>query len=126
MKTIHRAIVIATALASSSAYAQYTDGVIKIGVLDDMSGLYADHGGVGDVVAAKLAVEDFNQVAKGMKVEIISALHLNKPDVDSSVANSWFDVNKVDVIVGIGNSGVAFGVSEAARLKNKVLLDAGS
>lgn len=126
MKIIHRAIIIATVFASSSVYAQYTDGVIKIGVLDDMSGVYADHGGVGDVVAAKLAVEDFNPVAKGMKVEIISADHLNKPDVGSSVANLWFDVNKVDVIVGIGNSSVAFAVSEIARLKNKVVLDAGS
>jgi branched-chain amino acid transport system substrate-binding protein len=67
VKIIHRAIVIATVFASSSVYAQYTDGVIKIGVLDDMSGVYADHGGVGDVVAAKLAVEDFNPIAKGMK-----------------------------------------------------------
>ncbi len=126
MKIIHRAIVIAAVFASSSVYAQYTDGIIKIGVLDDMSGVYADHGGVGDVVAAKLAVEDFNPVARGMKVEIISADHLNKPDVGSSVANLWFDVNKVDVIVGIGNSSVAFAVSEIARLKNKVVLDASS
>lgn len=104
MKTVLNLIAVAATLASGSAYAQYTDGVIKIGVLDDMSSLYADHGGVGDVVAAKLAVEDFDPVAKGMKVEIVSADHQNKPDIGSNIANLWFDVNKVDVIVGIGSS----------------------
>jgi branched-chain amino acid transport system substrate-binding protein len=80
MKTIQRIIVLATAFASSTAYAQYTEGVIKIGVLSDMSGLYADNGGLGSVTAAKLAVEDFGAGAKGMKVEIISADHQNKAD----------------------------------------------
>jgi ABC-type branched-subunit amino acid transport system substrate-binding protein len=78
MKSIQSLIATAAVLASSSAFAQYTDGVIKIGVLVDMSGLYADLGGSGSVVAAKLAVEDFGAAAKGMKVEIISADHQNK------------------------------------------------
>jgi branched-chain amino acid transport system substrate-binding protein len=122
MKTIHRAIVIATALASSSAYAQYTDGVIKIGVLSDFSSIYADTSGAGSVTAARLAVEDSGAAAKGMKVEIVSGDHQNKPDLGASIAGSWFDVEKVDVIVAGGSSGVALAVSEVARRRNKVLL----
>jgi branched-chain amino acid transport system substrate-binding protein len=95
-----RSVILAAAiLASSSALAQYTDGVIKIGVLTDMASVYADIGGPGSVAAAKLAVEDFGAAAKGMKVEIVSADMQNKPDVGASIANTWFDVDKVDVIV---------------------------
>jgi branched-chain amino acid transport system substrate-binding protein len=125
MKVIRGAIVIAVALASSAAHGQYTDGVIKIGVMSDMSGLYADNGGPGSVTAAKLAVEDFGAAAKGMKVEIISADHQNKADLAFSIANSWFDVEKVDVIVDVPNSAAALAVSEAARQKNKLFLASG-
>jgi len=119
-------IVMAALLASSSAFAQYTDGVVKIGVLSDMSSLYADVGGPGSVAAAKLAVADFNAAAKGIKVEIVSADHQNKPDVGSSLAGAWFDVDKVNVIVDVPNSGVALAVSDVARLKNKVFLVSGA
>jgi branched-chain amino acid transport system substrate-binding protein len=122
MKTIHSMIVIAAALASSSAFAQYTDGIVKIGVLSDMSGLYSDVGGAGSVAAAKLAVEDFGAAAKGIKVEIVGADHQNKPDIGASIASTWFDVDKVDVIVDVPNSGVALAVSEIARQENKLLL----
>jgi branched-chain amino acid transport system substrate-binding protein len=114
--------VVAAAVLSTAAHAQYTDGVVKIGILTDMSGLYADGSGLGSVAAAKLAVADFNAAAKGMKVELISADHLNKPDLGSGLANSWFDVDKVDVIVDVPNSGIALAVSEIARQKNKVFL----
>jgi branched-chain amino acid transport system substrate-binding protein len=119
-------IVMAALLASSSAFAQYTDGVVKIGVLTDMSSLYADDTGPGSVAAAKLAVADFGAAAKGIKVEIIAADHQNKPDVGSSLASSWFDVDKVDVIVDTPNSGVALAVSEVARQKNKLFLVSGA
>src|ERR1700730_14169294 len=122
MKMTRNMIVMAALLASSSALAQYTDGVVKIGVLTDMSSLYSDIGGAGSVAAAKLAVADFNAVAKGMKVEIVSGDHQNKPDVGASIANTWFDVDKVDVIVDVPNSGIALAVSEIARQKNKLLL----
>jgi branched-chain amino acid transport system substrate-binding protein len=89
-------VALAALLISSSAFAQYTDGVIKIGVLTDMSGLYSDTSGAGSVVAAKMAVQDFDATAKGMKVEIVSADHQNKADLGSTIARSWFDVNKVD------------------------------
>jgi branched-chain amino acid transport system substrate-binding protein len=87
-----------------------------------MSSLYADNGGPGSVAAAKLAVADFGTEAKGIKAEIISADHQNKPDLGSSIASAWFDEDKVDAIVDTPNSGVALAVSEVARRKNKVLL----
>jgi branched-chain amino acid transport system substrate-binding protein len=112
-------------LVSTSARAQYTDGVVKIGVLTDMSSLYADITGPGSVAAVKLAVEDFGAAAKGIKVEIVSADHLNKPDVGVNIANTWFDVDKVDMIVDVPNSGVGLAVNEVARQKNKVFLAIG-
>jgi CheY-like chemotaxis protein len=118
-------IALAAVLASSTANAQYTDGTIKIGVLTDMSSLYADIGGSGAVAAAKLAVEDFGPAAKGIKIEIVGADHQNKPDVGSNIVNTWFDVEKVDVILEVVNSGVALAVSEIARQKNKLFLATG-
>src|SRR5208282_5269088 len=112
------------ALISTAAQAQ--DTVVKLGVLTDMSGLYADIGGPGSVVAAKLAVEDFNPAAHGMKVEIVSADHQNKPDAGSSVARQWYDVDHVDMIVDVPNSGVALAVSDVTREKNKVFLVSGA
>ena len=126
MKSMRCLIVAAAALASSSACAQITDGVVKIGVLTDMSSLYSDLAGAGSVAAAKLAVADFNPAAKGMKVEIIFGDHQNKPDIASSLANSWFDVDKVDVIVDLVNSGTALAVSEVGKLKNKPVLVSGA
>ncbi len=126
LKSLRSVMVAAAAFASSSAYAQYTDGVVKIGVLTDMSSLYSDLAGPGSVAAAKLAVADFNAASKGMKVEIIAGDHQNKPDIASSLANSWIDVDKVDVIVDLVNSGTALAVSEVGRLKNKPVLVSGA
>jgi branched-chain amino acid transport system substrate-binding protein len=130
MNKLRQIAVLLTALAGTSitcscACAQYTDGVVRIGVLTDFSSLYADITGPGSVAAAKLAVEDFGAAAKGMKVEIVSADHLNKPDVGSNIASTWFDVDKVDVIVDVPNSGVGLAVNEVARQKNKVFLAIG-
>jgi len=126
MKMTRNMIVVAALLASSSTFAQYTDGVVKIGVLSDMSSLYSDIGGAGSVAAAKLAVEDFGAASKGIKVEIVSGDHQNKPDIGSNIAGTWFDVDKVDVIVDVPNSGVALAVSEIARQKNKLFLVSGA
>jgi branched-chain amino acid transport system substrate-binding protein len=125
MKAVRRMIVAAAFLASSSAFAQYTDGVVKIGVLSDMSSLYSDLGGPGSVTAAKLAIADFNPEAHGMKVELISGDHQNKPDVGAGLAGSWYDRDQVDIIIDVPNSGVALAVSEVARLKNKVFIASG-
>jgi branched-chain amino acid transport system substrate-binding protein len=118
------AFAIATLMCSAAA-AQAEDDVVKIGVLNDMSGLYADLAGTGSVVAAKLAVEDFNPAAHGMKVEIVSADHQNKPDIGANIARQWFDVDHVDAIADVPTSSVALAVNEVAREKNKVLLLSG-
>src|SRR5438093_9869477 len=126
---MHRMIsltALAVALGCGSAQAQYTDGTIKIGVMNDMSGTYKDLSGPGSVVAAKLAVEDFGAAAKGLKVEIVGADHQNKPDVGSNVARTWIDVDKVDVIVDVPTSSVALAVNEIVRDKNKVFLVSGA
>jgi branched-chain amino acid transport system substrate-binding protein len=115
----------ATALAAATT-AQAQETKVKIGVMSDMSGLYSDVGGPGSVTAAKLAVEDFNPAAHGLKVDIVSADMQNKPDVGTSIARQWFDVDGVDMIVDVPNSGVALAVSEVAREKNKVFLVSGA
>src|SRR5947207_3905452 len=116
----------AVALAMGSAQAQVSDGVIKIGVLNDQSGLYADLAGQGSVVAARMAVEDFGAAKKGMKVEIISADHQNKPEVGSSIARQWYDVDKVDVVVDVPTSSVALAINQVTREKNKLFLVSGA
>jgi branched-chain amino acid transport system substrate-binding protein len=113
---------LATLFASSSGIAQYTGGVIKVGVLSDFSSIFADVDGAGSLAAARLAIEDFGPASKGMKVEILSGDHQNKTDVGATVASSWFDIDGVDVIVGGGSSNVALAVNEIARQRNKVLL----
>ena len=131
MKRKLSALLVAGALASIAAVpgvanAQISDDVIKIGVLNDMSGLYADLAGPGSVVAAKMAVEDFGAAGKGMKVEIVSADHQNKPDVGSSIARQWFDTDKVDVIVDVPTSSVALAVNQVAKEKKKAMLNSGA
>lgn len=117
-------LVAALSLIGATAHAQTIS--VKIGVLTDMSSLYADATGPGSVAAAKLAVEDFNPASHGMKVEIVSADHQNKPDVGSNIARQWFDVDHVDAIVDVPNSGVALAVSDVTREKNKVFLVSGA
>ena len=99
---------------------------MKIGVLSDMSSLYADIGGPGSVVAAKMAIADFTKDHPNVKVEMISGDHLNKPDVGTSIANQWFDVDKVDMIIDVPNSGVALAVSQVANQKNKIFIVSGA
>jgi branched-chain amino acid transport system substrate-binding protein len=113
----------AAALFGTAAQAQVN---VKIGVLNDMSSLYADISGPGAVTAAKMAVEDFNPAAHGMKVEVVGADHQNKPDVGSNIARQWFDVDHVDVIVDVPTSSVALAVSDVTREKNKVFLVSGA
>ncbi|HPU51361.1 MAG TPA: ABC transporter substrate-binding protein [Burkholderiaceae bacterium] len=116
----------ALALTATAAHAQVSDGVIKIGVMNDMSGLYADISGMGSVIAAKLAVEDFGAEKKGMKVEIVSADHQNKPDIGSSIARKWFDTDKVDAIFDVPTSSVALAVNDVAREKGKAHINSGA
>jgi branched-chain amino acid transport system substrate-binding protein len=115
---------LAVTLACGAANAQQVN--VKIGVLSDMSSLYADIGGPGSVVAAKMAIADFTKDHPNVKVELISGDHQNKPDVGSQMANQWFDVDKVDMIIDVPNSGVALAVSEVAKQKNKVFIVSGA
>src|SRR5258708_5959109 len=112
------------AFAPSLAQAQISDGIVKIGVLSDMSSLYSDIGGGGSAVAARMAIADFP--TKGMKVELLSADHLNKPDVGSSIARQWYDVDKVDVIVDVPTSSVALAINQVTREKGKAFLVSGA
>src|SRR5438874_4059738 len=114
------------AMAMGTAHAQISDGVIKIGVMNDQSSLYADISGPGGVAAAKMAVEDFGAAKKGLKVEIVVADHLNKPDGDSSIARQWYDVDKVDVIVDVPTSSVALAINQITRDKGKAFLVSGA
>jgi len=97
-------------LTAEQAHAQISDGIIKIGVLNDESGPYAALAGPGSRVAALMAVEDFGAAAKGMKVEIVFADHQNKPDVGAKIAREWYDTEKVDVIVDVPTSSVTLAV----------------
>lgn len=115
-----------TILWAPFAGAQMSDNVVKIGVLNDRSGLYADLSGQGSVIAAQMAIEAYGAAAKGMKVEAIGADHQNKPDIGSNIARQWLDIDKVDVIVDVPNSGVALAVNEIVREKNKVYLNSGA
>src|SRR5262245_46594171 len=126
MKRLLSLVVLAGLVACGAARAQISDGVIKIGVMNDMSGLYADLTGQGSVIAARMAVEDFGAAQKGLKVEIVGADHLNKPDVGSSIVREWIDRDKVDVIVDVPTSSVALAVNEIVREKNKVFLVSGA
>jgi branched-chain amino acid transport system substrate-binding protein len=126
MKLKRTLIAVAIAALAGTAQAQVSDGVIKIGVLSDMSSLYSDIGGPGSVVAAKMAIEDFGAAKKGMKVEVLSADHQNKPDVGSSIANQWYDVDKVDAIVDVPNSAVALAVNEITKKRGKAFLVSGA
>ncbi|MDX3967192.1 MAG: ABC transporter substrate-binding protein [Bradyrhizobium sp.] len=109
---------------ATPAYAQ--DKTVKIGVLNDMSSLYADIGGPNSVVAIKMAVEDSGLLKKGWKIDVISGDHQNKPDVGVNIARQWIDNEKVDAIADTPNSGVALAVSNLVKEKNAVLLNSGA
>jgi branched-chain amino acid transport system substrate-binding protein len=119
-------LLLVTALAGLAAGAAQAQVSVKIGVLNDRSGLYSDLTGEGSVVAAKMAVEDFKAAEKGIKVDIISADHQNKPDVGSSIARQWYDQDGVDVIVDVPASSVGLAVAQVSREKSKVYLNSGS
>ena len=123
MRILQYLALCAAALIGGAAQAQVS---VKIGVMNDMSGLYADLSGPGAVAAARMAVEDFGAEKKGIKVEIVSADHQNKPDVGSNIVRTWIDVDKVDAIVDVPTSSGALGVNDVVRDKNKVFLVSGA
>jgi branched-chain amino acid transport system substrate-binding protein len=112
----------ATLLSVQTGRAEISDGVIKIGVLDDMSGGYEDVAGAGSVEAAKMAIEEFGGAIDGKPIELVSADHRNKADVGGSIAAQWFDVDHVDAVADVVTSSVAFAVQELARTRKKAVL----
>ena len=113
-------------LLTGAAVEAQTPDTIKIGVLADMSSLYADLGGPGSVVAAQMAVDDFGGTVLGKKIEVVSADHQNKPDIGASIARQWFDTGGVQMITDLTTSSVALAVQEVARDKNKVVMITGA
>lgn len=119
-----RLAAIMGALLSASASAEVS-GTLRIGVLNDMSSVYADFQGPGSVLAAQMAVEDFAKQSK-RKVEVASADHQNKPDIGAGIARRWLDVEGVDMIIDLPNSAVALAVGDIVREKNKVAIGSGA
>ena len=126
-KTAVASLLLTTAISLAAITAASADDkVIKIGSLSDQSGLYADLGGPGSTLAAQMAVEDSGLTGKGWKIEVISGDHQNKPDIGTSIARQWFDVDHVDVIVDVPNSGVALAVNNVIKEKNGVYINSGA
>jgi branched-chain amino acid transport system substrate-binding protein len=127
MKNKISALLLGTALTlATGGFALAQDKNVKIGALSDQSGLYADLGGPGSTLAAQMAAEDSGLTAKGWKIDIISGDHQNKPDIGTTIARQWFDVDKVDVIVDVPNSGVALAVNNVIKEKNGVYINSGA
>jgi branched-chain amino acid transport system substrate-binding protein len=127
MKQQLAALFLGAALALAPAAGVYAqDKAIKIGVLTDNSGLYSDLGGPGSTVAAQMAVEDSGLAGKGWKIDVISADHQNKPDNATNIARQWIDVEKVDVLMDVLNSGVALAVNNVVKEKNSVMINSGA
>ncbi|BCM85724.1 ABC transporter substrate-binding protein [Methylobacterium indicum] len=119
-------LLLASALCAVAAGQALAQTPVKIGVLNDRSGVYADIAGEGSVVAARMAVEDFKAAEKGLKVEIVAADHQNKPDVGASIARQWYDRDGVDAIFDVPTSSVALAVNQVTREKNKAFVNSGA
>ncbi|WP_119681050.1 ABC transporter substrate-binding protein [Indioceanicola profundi] len=111
---------IALAFGASAAAAQVSGDVVKIGVLNDQSGPYADFGGKGSVVAAQMAIDEVGGTVLGKKIELLNADHQNKPDIGVSTARQWFDAEGVDMIAELTTSSVALAVQELAKERGKI------
>jgi branched-chain amino acid transport system substrate-binding protein len=115
-------VSLSVSLCASVAHAQISDDVVRIGVLNDQSGLYADLGGPGSVVAARMAVEDAGGAVLGKPVEIVFADHQNKSDIGAALARQWFEIGKVDMAIGFDNSAVALAVEQLAAERNRIAI----
>lgn len=120
------AAVAALLATAAQAQAQLSGDRVRIGVLNDQSGVYADFGGRGSIVAAEMAVEDFGGTVLGKPVDVVSADHQNKPDIGSNIARQWFDVDGVDMITDLTTSSVGLAVQELAKEKNRVTINSGA
>jgi branched-chain amino acid transport system substrate-binding protein len=119
-------LLIAAALVSCATLSAEAETAVKFGVLNDRSGVYADLSGEGSVIAARMAIEDFKAADKGIKAEVVSADHQNKPDIGSALARQWYDQDGVDAILDVPTSSVALAVAQITREKNKVFINSGA
>lgn len=110
------------AFAERSLAADFSGDVVRIGIINDQAGPLSDLAGPGSVVAAKMAVQDFQKVAPGLKVDIVVADHQNKPDIGAQIVRKWFDVDGVDMVADVGNSAVALAIQSIARDKNRIVI----
>jgi branched-chain amino acid transport system substrate-binding protein len=117
------AVLFAFASLGLATPALAQDKTVKIGVLNDMSSLYADIGGPNSVAAVKMAVEDSGLPAKGWKIDVLSSDHQNKPDIGVNISRQWIDVDKVDAVVDTPTSSVALAVSNLVKEKNAILIN---
>jgi branched-chain amino acid transport system substrate-binding protein len=124
-KRLFAAILAMAIVGAGAARAEFSDNVIKIGVLNDATGLYADLGGKGSFIAAQMAVEDFGGKIGKTPIQVIYGDHQNKPDVGSNIVRQWIDVDHVDVVVDVPTSSVALAVAQVVKEKNKVFLASG-
>jgi len=122
MKTKIAAACVGALVASAPGFASAADGVIRIGILNDQSGVFADNGGRGSVIAAQLAAEDFNNEVIGQRIEIVDADHQNKADIASATARKWFDTQGVDLIADGAASSAGFAILEAAKERRKIFI----
>ena len=121
-----RRIFLSALLSIIGANWGFAQVAVKVGVLNDQSGVYADVGGKGSVVAAQLAVEDFKPAANGLQVEVVSADHQNKPDIGANIARQWYDRDGVDAIFDVPTSSVALAISQLTREKNRIFVNSGA
>ncbi len=129
IKGLARRLALAAALVMAgfgSAQAQSASRPVRIGILNDQSGVFSDYQGEGSVIAARMAVEDYGKLKRGTPVEVVTADHQNKTDIGISIARRWFDQEGVDVIMDVPNSAIALGVAALAREKNKVFVGSGA
>jgi branched-chain amino acid transport system substrate-binding protein len=118
-------LLLGLCLVARAGHADLAHGIVRIGVLNDQSSVFADSSGPGSVMAARMAAEDFGRRAAGVPIEIIAADHQNKPDVGSAIARKWFDEDGVDAVADLGNSAVALAVVEVAKAKDRAALISG-
>jgi branched-chain amino acid transport system substrate-binding protein len=126
---MHKGLFASTAaflLCSTAALAQVSDGKVKIGILNDQSGVYANFGGKFSYEAAKMAVEDFGGKVLDSPVEVVTADHQNKPDVASNIARQWYDTENVDSIMELTASSVGLAVQALSRDLKKVTINVGA
>lgn len=127
---MRKSIVLSTAMALAAGTAAYaaeiSDGKVKIGILNDQSGVYANFGGKYSYEAAKMAVEDFGGKVLGAPVEVVTADHQNKADVASNIARQWYDTEQVDSIMELTSSSVGLAVQALSKDKKKITINTGA